>query len=264
VVAELDSWLADGGEADFITFSGSGEPTLHSGFGDIIDAVHARCGTRVALLTNGSLLALPRVRRDAARADVVKASLSAWDQASFEMINRPVGGMGFETLVEGLRAFRREFQAQFWLEVFVVAGVNSDREGLGKIAALAASVSPDRIHLNTAVRPPAEKHVVAVTSNALEEYASLFTPTAEVIADWHPEPGTAWETSEAGIMAMLARRPCRAEDIAATFGLDASDAAKRLGRLLEDGTVQEQQRDGSVYYVLQGGMPPVDGTTGNQ
>ncbi len=76
VFDELDDWKKNDGVADILTLAGSGEPTLHSGFGEVIE--HARSlGLPVALLTNGSLLHLPEVRKAAAGADIVKVSLSA-------------------------------------------------------------------------------------------------------------------------------------------------------------------------------------------
>ena len=88
VLDELEDWCARGERADVITLAGSGEPTLHSGCGEVLSAVRAWRQHRALLLSNGALLYRPPVRRDACRADVVKASLSAWDQASFARINR--------------------------------------------------------------------------------------------------------------------------------------------------------------------------------
>lgn len=76
VIEELDDWIKSGGEADYITLSGSGEPTLHSRFGEIIEFARGASSIPVALLTNGSTLGIPEVRAAAAKADVVKISLS--------------------------------------------------------------------------------------------------------------------------------------------------------------------------------------------
>ena len=83
VFAELQEWLRRGGKADYITLSGSGEPTLHSRFGEVLEFIHAKSAIPAVLLTNGTMLNLPEVRDAASHADVVKVSLSAWDQRSF-------------------------------------------------------------------------------------------------------------------------------------------------------------------------------------
>lgn len=181
VIAEIDAWLSSGGTADYITLSGSGEPTLHSRFGDVLDAVRERCSIETALLTNSSLLYLPEVRSAACKADLVKVSLSAWNQGSFEDINRPHPDLEFKNIVEGLRSLRGEFSGKLWMEVFVLAGMNDRAESVQKIAALADNICPDRIHLNTVARPPAEETAVRVPANVLERFASLFNPRAEVI-----------------------------------------------------------------------------------
>ena len=181
VIAELDHWLEEGGTADYATLAGSGEPTLHSRFGDVIVAVRERCDARPVVLSNGSLFHLPGVREAAGRADIVKASLSAWDQASFEKVNRPHVGLVFDELVSGLRRLREEFDGELWIEVVAVGGLNDSAEAMKRIAALADGVNADRIHLNTVVHPPADDRALAVPSAKLREFAQLFKPVAEVL-----------------------------------------------------------------------------------
>jgi len=181
VIAELTQWLHAGGTADYITLAGSGEPTLHADFGAIIQFLRAATTIPVALLTNGSLLGDPAVRAAAAQANVVKASLSAWDQPSFASINRPHAALTCAAVVEGLRQFRTAFSGTLWLEVFIVWGMNSIPMDVQAIARLAQTVHPDLVQLNTAVRPPAEEFVQALPRARLEELAALFDPPAEVI-----------------------------------------------------------------------------------
>ena len=183
VLAELDAWLAAGGTADYVTLAGSGEPTLHSRFGEVLEAVGARCGARRALLSNGSLFHLSEVRAAAAHADLVKVSLSAWDEATFAAVNRPHTELTVEAVAAGLSAFRAEFTGTLWLEVFVVAGVNDSPDGIAGIAETARSIRPDRVHLNTVVRKPAESSARPVSAEALEAFAGMFVPRADVIAD---------------------------------------------------------------------------------
>ena len=49
VCAELDHWLAAGGQADHITLAGSGEPTLHTGFGEVLRHVKERFSGEISL-----------------------------------------------------------------------------------------------------------------------------------------------------------------------------------------------------------------------
>ena len=101
VLAELERWKKADGQADHITLAGSGEPTLHTRFGDVFRWVKAQTDIQSVLLTNGTLLHFPEVREEAGLADQVKVTLSAWDEASFQQIHRPAQGVTFDLLVQG-------------------------------------------------------------------------------------------------------------------------------------------------------------------
>ncbi|MDY7035834.1 MAG: radical SAM protein, partial [Thermodesulfobacteriota bacterium] len=118
VLSELHEWLNEDGRADYITLSGSGEPTLHSRFGDVLQFIRSQSTIPAVLLTNGTMLNLQEVREAAACADVVKTSLSAWDQPSYIWMNRPYPQLRFDHLIEGQKAFRAQFNGQLWVEVF--------------------------------------------------------------------------------------------------------------------------------------------------
>ena len=248
VLTELAGWLKAGGRADYITLSGSGEPTLHSRFGDILAFVREKSSISSVVLTNGTMLHLPEVREAAALADVVKISLSAWDDDSFEWVNRPHPQLRFAQLVEGERTFRREFRGELWMEVFLVGGMNSTPRDVRKIASLAKEIQPDRIQLNTSVRPPAEEFVTPLSRGQMEELAGLFQPAAEIIGEFstsHEEPVKAKEDE---IFSMIERRPCTAEQIADVFGMHINEVSKYLGKLVRTDRVRAEHRRSAVYY----------------
>jgi wyosine [tRNA(Phe)-imidazoG37] synthetase (radical SAM superfamily) len=99
VLAELGAWIKENGKADYVTLSGSGEPTLHSDFGEVLQFIRSRSSIPAVLLTNGTLLHLPEVQEAASYAHVVKVSLSAWDQASFGWVNRPHPELSFSRVI---------------------------------------------------------------------------------------------------------------------------------------------------------------------
>ena len=251
VVEELRQWLAGGGRADYVTLSGSGEPTLHSRFGEVIDVVHRHGAMAAAVLTNGTLLTHEEVRDAAARADVVKISLSAWDQEAFERVNRPHEALRFDRVLDGMHRFRASFAGKVWLEVFLVAGLNDHPSDVEKIAALAARIGPDRIHLNTAVRPPAEPFVEPVPKDRLAPLCGLFRPAAETIAEVDIRRDPKLPINEQTILSMLQRRPCTSEQIAQGFGMHFNEVAKYLGRLIRSGRIREVRKNGAVYYAVE-------------
>jgi len=249
VIKELDDWITSSGEADYITLSGSGEPTLHSHFGEVIEFARASSPIPVVLLTNGSLLKYADVRADASKANIVKVSLSAGDQDLFEYINRPPPDVSLDVLVEGLQHFRNEFTGELWLEVFVIWGVNSTPKDISRIAELARTFKPDRIHLNTAVRPPAESFVQPMPMQKLEALTAYCEPPAEVIAEFSSGYTPSAKANEDTILAMLQRRPCTAKDIAEALGLHINEVSKYVGKLERTDVIREMPSGHDKYYT---------------
>ena len=91
---------------DVIALAGSGEPTLHAGIGAVIDGIKAITDVPVAVITNGSLLGRPAVRRELAAADIVLPSLDAPSEELFRRVNRPHESLHLADLIDGLVSFR--------------------------------------------------------------------------------------------------------------------------------------------------------------
>ncbi|MCK4275198.1 MAG: radical SAM protein, partial [Phycisphaerae bacterium] len=174
VLQELRSKLSS--QPDYITLSGSGEPTLYSKTGELIDRIKAMTNIPVAVLTNGSLLWQAEVRSQLMNADLVVPSLDAGDEAMFQAVNRPHEDITFERMLDGLIEFRREFQGQYWLEVMFLAGHNAIHSEAQNLAECVSLIKPDRVQLNTATRPPAEDYAVTVSQQRLSELAAMFDP----------------------------------------------------------------------------------------
>ena len=181
VLDELCRWFKSGGTADYVTLSGSGEPALHLHFGRVLRFVRETSSIRTALLSNGSLFQFEEVRSDALNADVVKVSLSAWDQESFEAVNRPHSGLRFSEVVRGMESFRAIYGGEYWLEIVFIEGVNDSPAAVEKISGLARTIAPDRIHLNTVTRSPAVKSVRGVSPDVLRQFSGYFSPAGEPV-----------------------------------------------------------------------------------
>lgn len=250
VVAEVADRLAQGVRADYITLSGSGEPTLYSPLSELVVTLKTMTTIPLAVLTNGSLLSDPEVRAAIAEVDLVVPSLDAGDDATFQRVNRPHAAISFVGMVDGLRAFREGFRGQVWLEVFVLEGITSAPTSLRRIAELAELIGPDRVQLNTVARPPAERCAEAVAKERLEALARVFTPSAEVVADYGASAdGTPSAADEADVAALLARRPCTLDDIAEGLGLHRNEVLKHLGHLLRQGRIVRESAAGRDYYA---------------
>lgn len=250
VLDELGEKLKRGPRPDFIGLAGSGEPTLHARMGEVIAGVKALTDVPVAVLTNGSLLWRPEVRASLAGADLVMPSLDAGSPATFTRVNRPHDDLSFERVVDGLLTFSHGFRRAVWLEVLLLGGMTDHWEEVARIAGIANRMRIDRVQLNTVSRPPAGRSARAAARDHLERLGSLFSASCEVIAETRPG-GTARPSGDnAGerILALLDRRPCTVEGIAAGLELRPNEVLKRLDELLEAGLVRTRRKDGSIFY----------------
>ena len=268
VIDELRRWHAAGGLADVVTLAGSGEPTLHIGFGEVLDAIRTITGLPSVLLTNGSLLHLPEVRAGAARASVIKVTLSAADEAGWRALHRPATGLRYADAMAGLEALRREFAGPIWLEVMVLAGCNDSPEAVARIAERARGIEPDRVQINTPVRPPTDEAAARpVARERLEELAQLFDPPAEVIGQAptsEDAPATSVprpEETGSRLLDLVRRHPATAAEVAQALGLHPTVAARELERLRAAGCVREVRRQEQVYYAAAEDAPAEAGTS---
>ena len=243
---------------DFITLSGSGEPTLFSRPGELIRSIKDLTDVPVAVLTNGSLLSLPEVRAGLLEADLVVPSLDAGNERLFRIVNRPHEDIAFDRMVEGLIAFRQEYGGRYWLEVLLLGGITAIPAEVEQIADIAAKIGPDRVHLNTATRPPAEKSALAVQKAELQRLAAAFGGTATVVADY---PATAqqgeFSARREDVLNLLRRRPCTVDDIAGGLGLHRNEVVKYVQELVDERLLSTSTSDGRVYYAATGqGLDP--------
>lgn len=249
VLDELRRWLGEGRTADYITLSGSGEPTLHSELGALLDAVKTLTAIPAAVITNGTLLYQPQVRRDCAKADVVLPSLDAGDEATFLRLNKPHPDLSFQTFVDGLCRFREEYSGQIWLEVFFCTGINTDDDSIQKLACLIEKIRPDKIQLNTAVRPTTHAEALPVPPDQLERIARKLHPKAEIIADFarHTQP-LSRQASPDDILDAIRRHPCSLDDLCRGLSLTPDQVRPLLNALLDSGQIASDIRSGIAFF----------------
>jgi len=247
VLDELKTFLADGPRLDFVTISGSGEPTLSSDLGLVIDGIRRLTDARIAVLTNAGLVTDPGVRAELSKADVIVPSLDAVSSEAFERVNRPHASLDPAAIVNGLVALREEFSGEIWLETVIVDGVNDSDDEIALIAEAIQRIQPDRVQVNTVVRPPAVSGTEGVSSERLSEIAAALGPVAEVIA---PPSGASQRRVDGAaelVYEMAARRPVTVQDVASAVGMSLAESAKLLGAMTDDG-VLEVVRHGEMLY----------------
>lgn len=207
------------GEIDWVTVVGSGEPTLYCRLGELLRGLKALTDLPIAVITNGSLLYLPEVRDALLAADAVLPSLDAGNPHLYRRINRPLGELTFQRLVEGLIAFRQVYPGKLWVEVMLIQEVNDSPEELAEIAIWLAKIRPDRVDITLPTRPPAEPWVQpASPASVLAAEAVLGRQAhgvSEVVPDLQIQPG---ENLCDTILALVTRHPVPVDDLENALG----------------------------------------------
>jgi len=234
---------------DYITLSGSGEPTLFSQLEELIYRIKDITDIPVAVLTNGSLLWLPEVRRALKPADLVVPSLDAGSNQIFQYVNRPHPDITFSKMLEGLVKFCNEYTGKYWLEVFLLAGVTTPEIEIKRLKICINSICPDKVQVNTVTRPPAENFAEPVPQKQLNELAAQLYENAEVIADYknvHKQQD--FSARREDVLTLLKRRPCSIEDIAAGLGLHRNEVVKYVEELSSEGKIESKPQNQELYY----------------
>ncbi len=250
LLAQARRKLTDIPRPDYITLSGSGEPTLHRGMKDIIAGIKNITDIPVAVLTNGSLFWMDEVLDAVRQADLIVPSLDGGDEEMFQRVNRPHSDISFENMVEGLRSLRTHYLGPIWLEVFLIGGISDNSDAVRKIKDLADRMPPDRIQLNTAVRTPAEDYVKAVDQHTMEAMRYIFGAECEVVADYDKiHARREFHSTRNDVLETLQRRPCTVDDLANGLSLHRNEVIKYVQELVDKKMIRMEKRGDKVLYL---------------
>lgn len=250
VLGEVEAALGSGAAVDYVTLSGSGEPTLSSDLGRVLAGIKAVTAVPAAVLTNGSLLWREDVREELAAADLVVPSLDAGRQEAFERVNRPQG-LDVAQVARGLRDFTLGYAGAVWLEVMIVAGANDSAEEAEAIVRALEGARVDRVQLNTVARAPAEAWAEPVSAERLAELGGVLEAVApvDIISTYSRAGHESYRADVAeAVLATLARRPCGAAELAASLGQAPALVIKHIEELERQGKVERVVLGGSVQY----------------
>lgn len=254
IINELQDYFSVNPYPDYVTFSGSGEPTLHSGIEEIIDFIkkhHPR--QKVAVLTNGSLLNNNNVRKALLKSDVILPSLDAATETAFKAINQPHPKIKLQDSIEALINLRQEYKGLIWLEIMMLPGYNMDTENLQRLKDALIKIKPDKIQLNTLDRPGNISSIRAANAEELNEVIDfLQLNDVEIIA---PVKNRRKQKSyhsdiESSILNLLVRRPCTLDDIELALDLKRNEINKYLGVLEANKKIKPIELPRGIFYVV--------------
>ncbi|MDF1613760.1 radical SAM protein [Desulfurivibrio dismutans] len=263
IIAEIEAFRADEAAVarlDVLTITASGEPTLHLGLGEIIAHCKKKIAKPVAVLSNGSLLHDPQVRRELAQADIIIPSLDAARDESFRRINRPDRQCRLSEIIDGLVAFRREFTGHYWLEILLAKGINDTPADLAALAAAVARIKPERVQLNTVARPPLESFARPLRAEELRAAAAALPVTVDILTDRAADaPPLVRDVlaskrgrreDEEEVLHLLRRRPCTAADISTALGMERERVDQATAQLTAAGHVGTSHHRDQKYYIV--------------
>lgn len=249
---------------DVVTFSGTGEPTLNLGLGDIAREIKKRIGSLpLAILTNSSLLHRKDVRKNLSWFDLVVAKLDAGDDETFRAINRPADNtLNVETIMNSIKRLREIVRGAVALEVMLLRSedgrvTNVEGNRLRYLLDVIIDVEPDLVQLEAPYRPPSESFVKLPPQRRIKHIANELSKTLGKDKLWvyglHDKrgKGVTWlshESLEREVIALLKRRPCRVVDVSVSLGVDLSIAQNLLERLEERHLIVTETSKREMYY----------------
>lgn len=251
VLKEIKEKLQSPPLPDYITLSGSGEPTLYSELSSLIHGIKQITNIPIAVLTNGSLLWNMYIQEAVCGADLIIPSLDAGNDKEFQCVNRPHQDISFNKMINGLMDFRRLYTGTVWLEIFLLQEITAIESSVERIVSYAEKINPDRIQLNTVARPPAEDFACAVTEERMNYFARMFGEKAEVIADYraiHDEES--FSVSREEVYSLLKRRPCSMEDIASGLSIHRNEAIKHIQQLIHEDKIKPETGKNSLFFKV--------------
>ncbi len=250
IVEEVRRVIATTSRIDYITFSGSGEPTLNTAMGEMIRRIKAMTDIPVAVLTNGTLLYLPEVREMLYDANLVVPSLDAVSQQAFKKVDRPHGRLNVDKIVDGIITFSEEYKGPVWLEILFVKGINDSPEEVQLLAQTVKKINAEVVQLNTIVRPPAESNALPLSEAELREIQQYFGARAEIVANFKAKAGSEKQEKHGNrIYDLIMRRPVTKDELIASLHLSAEIVEDNVTRMLTEGKIAAKQFTGELYYT---------------
>jgi wyosine [tRNA(Phe)-imidazoG37] synthetase (radical SAM superfamily) len=252
ITNELKAYMAENPEPDYITLTGSGEPTLNSRFGDVLNFVKsAYPNIKLAVLTNGTLMHLSEVRKELMPADLVMPSLDAVTEEGFKKIDKPESSIDMQQYIQGMVDFGKQYTGAYHLEVLFLKGYNDNDKEIQALKRAIQRINPQRVQLNTLDRPGVLEDIEPLSYAELEQIASLLDfSNIDIIARTESKstPSVQTKNAKENILELIKRRPCSLEDIQSAMGLNKALIEASLEILLTEGRVEANKQNGINFF----------------
>jgi wyosine [tRNA(Phe)-imidazoG37] synthetase (radical SAM superfamily) len=265
VTRRVHDCTASGEPIDYITFVPDGEPTLDASLGEHIRGL-APTGIPVGVITNASLLWMPEVRADLAAADLVSVKVDTTRRNTWRRLNRAHAQLDFETLIEGIRRFAREYSGTLISETMLVGSLNETEDSIAGAAELLADIAPACAYLGIPTRPPARPDVVPPSNLALVRAYEIMRSRldrVELLPVYEAGVFGGAVDSVRGLLGILAVHPMR-EAAVLSYLDDAGLDVRQIEALIRDGQVARVEYCGDPFFVRRMSGPGAQGPSGER
>ena len=261
LLRELDHFMANNQAPDFITFSGSGEPTLYKDMGLVIDYIHSNfLKTKVAVITNSIMLVDKELCQELMKADLVAPSQDAISEEAYTKIDLPMKDIDVNTLTQCLRDFATEYMQldnkELWIEIFIVEGINDTDKEIDLFIEELKTIPYSRVQLNRLDRIGTMVNLQPASMERLyyiqERFQKGGLNNVEIIGKFkkREEIKSYNQSLEDIIMTCLKRRSTSLDDLLTMTSSTVEDIGKYLDVLGTENKIIQKNIDGEVSYKL--------------
>jgi wyosine [tRNA(Phe)-imidazoG37] synthetase (radical SAM superfamily) len=239
---------------DYVTIVPDGEPTLDAQLGILISLLQ-ESGIPVAVISNGSLLGSPDVRKDLLKADWVSVKVDAVSDAVWHKIDRPRRDIDHRKMLDGISQFAGDFRRKgdsiLTTETMLVEGLNTADVELEAIGRFVGTLAPRTAYLAVPTRPPAEAWVEPASEESLARGYSIFSQyltSVEHLTGYEGNQFSASGDARQDILSITAVHPMRSDAVEELLKKDDSTFTA-VEELLENDLLTKSTYGGHTYYV---------------
>ncbi len=238
---------------DYVTLVPDGEPTLDRNLGLLLQRIGEESNIPRAVITNGSLLFHPDVALAVGQAEWVSVKIDAATEETWRKIDRSVRSLSFETVLDGIRSFRRGYSGFFATETMLVDDLNTSDQEVSGLIRIVSELVPTVAYLSVPTRPPAESWVAPPDEATVLEIYAAFTaagiPTELNVS--HEEGDFVADSNiENSILSITAVHPVRRDDMERLLAAGGHTWSV-IENLLASGSLLQKEYRGQTFFVRQ-------------
>ncbi len=258
VISELNAELKSNPNINFVTFSGSGEPTLHSKINKIISFIKINYpNLKICLLTNSTLLSDKQLCKEISDIDLIIPSLDSVDLCEFRKINKPELSINIDDMIDGICYFKSISKAEIWLEILVMPNINDTVESFEKLRAPLLKIKPNKVQLNTLDRPGCFDNLKPVSKKQLENLGNVISDivTVEIVAKFaykNKEKSVKIDDNniEDKVLEFISRRPCTLDDILYSLNINKDILKANIFKLEKYNKIESKTSERGIFYSV--------------